>query len=85
MIPSLDLHLAPNAVLYRGMAVLGSYGFGALPKHCAEFMAGFFALAIVFNWLRVILPPHIGRFIPIPMAMVSASPLMNPDATEKES
>lgn len=38
-------------------------------RHCAAFMAGFFALALILNYLRQALPSHIGRFVPIPMAM----------------
>ena len=60
---------APNAVVYRGMAVLGSAGFDQLPRYCAAFMAGFFVLALILNYLRQALPPNIGRFVPIPMAM----------------
>jgi hypothetical protein len=33
----------PFADIYRGMAVIGTKGFGALPKHCGELMGGFFA------------------------------------------
>lgn len=53
------------------MAVLGSAGFSKMPKDCVEFMAGFFAFAIILNWLHYSLPPNIGRFVLLPMAMVS--------------
>lgn len=60
---------APYAVIFREMAILGVEGFSALPKHCLQISYGFFASAIVINFLRDCTSCNISRFIPIPMAM----------------
>jgi hypothetical protein len=36
------VHAAPFADIYRGMAEIGTRGFGALPKYCTLMMGGFF-------------------------------------------
>eukprot|EP00253_Pinus_taeda_P000935 PITA_00935 len=60
---------APNALVYRNMAILSVEGFSALPKHCLALCYGFFAFAIVVNLIRDKVPRTVCRFIPIPMAM----------------
>ncbi|KAL5738699.1 hypothetical protein ACOSP7_031460 [Xanthoceras sorbifolium] len=60
---------APYAIVYRNMAILGVEGFSALPEHCLELCYGFFAFAIAANLLRDISPKHIGKYVPLPMAM----------------
>lgn len=60
---------APNAVVYRNMAILGVSGFSSLPKHCLTLCYVFFAGAIIINSLRDIVGKRVSRFIPIPMAM----------------
>ncbi|GJN26851.1 hypothetical protein PR202_gb14812 [Eleusine coracana subsp. coracana] len=60
---------APYALIYRNMAILGVEGFSALPDHCLELCAGFFAFAVMANVARDFLPRRIGRFVPLPMAM----------------
>ena len=53
---------APYALIYRNMALLGVQGF--LPLS-----AGFFALAVLANAARDVLPPRYGRCVPLPTAM----------------
>lgn len=60
---------APYAIIYRNMAILGVQGFSALPKHCLELCYGFFAFAVVINLVKDVLPPKIGKWMPLPMAM----------------
>ncbi|CAD5197013.1 unnamed protein product [Musa acuminata subsp. malaccensis] len=60
---------APNAPIYRDMAILGIDGFSSLPKHCLSLFYLFFALAIAINLAKDVSPNRIARFIPIPMAM----------------
>jgi OPT family oligopeptide transporter len=60
---------APYALIYRNMAILGVEGFSALPTHCLELCAGFFAFAVLANLARDLLPRRIARFVPLPMAM----------------
>jgi hypothetical protein len=36
----------PFADIYRGMAVIGTKGFGALPKYCTTLMAVFFLAGV---------------------------------------
>lgn len=60
---------APYALIYRNMALLGAQGFSALPRHCLPLSVGFFALAVLANVARDILPPRYGRFVPLPTAM----------------
>jgi hypothetical protein len=33
---------APFSTIYRGMGLIGTEGFSALPKHCGTLMLGFF-------------------------------------------
>ncbi|XP_073044709.1 probable metal-nicotianamine transporter YSL7 [Primulina eburnea] len=60
---------APNATIFRGIAILGVEGFSSLPKHCLTLCYVFFIGAVVINGLRDIVGPKWARFIPIPMAM----------------
>ncbi|TVU15027.1 hypothetical protein EJB05_38527, partial [Eragrostis curvula] len=60
---------APYALIYRNMAVLGVEGFSALPDHCLQLCAGFFAFAVLANVARDFLPRRFARFVPLPMAM----------------
>jgi OPT family oligopeptide transporter len=60
---------APNAVVFRSMAVLGVDGFSSLPENCLTLCYVFFAAAIVINLIRDLVPKKVSRFIPIPMAM----------------
>ncbi|KAK3030655.1 hypothetical protein RJ639_035859 [Escallonia herrerae] len=60
---------APYAVIYRNMAILGVQGFSALPQHCLQLCYGFFAFAAGINLVKDLLPPKIGQWMPLPMAM----------------
>jgi OPT family oligopeptide transporter len=60
---------APNAIVFRSMAVLGVDGFSSLPKNCLTLCYVFFAAAIIINLIRDLVPKKVSRFIPIPMAM----------------
>ncbi|PIN21402.1 hypothetical protein CDL12_05875 [Handroanthus impetiginosus] len=60
---------APYALIYRNMAILGVEGFSALPHHCFQLCYGFFAFAILVNFVRDILPEKFGKWVPLPMAM----------------
>lgn len=60
---------APYAIIYRNMAILGVQGFSALPHHCLELCYGFFAFAVGINFAKDFLPPKIGKWMPLPMAM----------------
>jgi len=59
---------APYATIYRGMAILGTQGFGALPAHCLELFGGCFALSFGIALAKDILPAKVARFLPIPTA-----------------
>ncbi|KAF8776208.1 hypothetical protein HU200_003743 [Digitaria exilis] len=60
---------APYALIYRNMAILGVEGFSALPRHCLQLCAAFFAFAVVANLARDFMPGRFARFVPLPMAM----------------
>eukprot|EP01018_Ginkgo_biloba_P009323 Gb_40334 [translate_table: standard] len=60
---------APNAIIYRNMAILGVEGFPALPKNCLRLCYGFFFFAIVVNLIRDRVPKKVSQYIPLPMAM----------------
>ncbi|CAL9136587.1 unnamed protein product [Musa acuminata var. zebrina] len=60
---------APNALVYRNMAILGVEGFSSLPKNCLTLCYVFFAAAILINLLRDVTGKKVGRWIPLPMAM----------------
>ncbi|CAM6095166.1 unnamed protein product [Calypogeia fissa] len=64
-----SIYQAPFAVIYRAMALVGVEGFGALPKHCLQLCAGWFAFAIVVNFIRERMPKKYSQYIPLPMAM----------------
>lgn len=59
----------PNGVLFRTMAIVCSEGLSTLPPHCLELCLVAFALAILVNISRDVVPRSIGQYIPIPMAM----------------
>ncbi|KAG6550002.1 hypothetical protein Mapa_008514 [Marchantia paleacea] len=63
------IYKAPYAVIYRTMALIGVEGFGALPSHCLQLCAAWFAFAVVVNIIRDQVPKKYSRYIPIPMAM----------------
>ncbi|XP_062158208.1 probable metal-nicotianamine transporter YSL7 isoform X2 [Alnus glutinosa] len=60
---------APNAVVYRNMALLGVEGFSSLPDNCLKLCFGFFAAAVLINLIKDSVDKRWGRFIPLPMAM----------------
>ncbi|CAI9299757.1 unnamed protein product [Lactuca saligna] len=65
---------APYGALYRGIAVLGVEGLGALPHNCLKLSIWFFVGAILVNLLTVVLKRYekrfgVYRFIPNPMCM----------------
>ncbi|KAF8389580.1 hypothetical protein HHK36_024096 [Tetracentron sinense] len=60
---------APNALIFRSMAILGVEGFSSLPKHCLTLCYVFFAAAILINAVRDIVGKKVASFIPLPMAM----------------
>ncbi|KAF0935931.1 hypothetical protein E2562_036675 [Oryza meyeriana var. granulata] len=60
---------APYALIFRNMAILGVEGFSALPKHCLELSAGFFAFSVLINLMRDFLPLKYRDYVPLPMAM----------------
>ena len=60
----------PYASIYRGLAIMGTQGFGALPRYCSYFMTAFFFGAIAVNALRDAVGlrwPRIAALIPVPM------------------
>ncbi|KAK2367436.1 putative metal-nicotianamine transporter YSL7 [Trifolium repens] len=59
---------APNAIVFRNMAILGVQGFGSLPDNCLLICYIFFGGAIVINLIKDLVG-KVGRFIPLPMAM----------------
>ncbi|KAF2933715.1 probable metal-nicotianamine transporter YSL5 [Oryza sativa Japonica Group] len=60
---------APFAIIFREMAIIGIEGFAALPRHCLEICCVFFLAALIINLMKDVVPNHVSRFIPIPMAM----------------
>ncbi|KAJ1271933.1 hypothetical protein BS78_06G164100 [Paspalum vaginatum] len=60
---------APNATIFRSIAILGVDGFSSLPKNCLTLCYVFFAAAIAINLIRDLVPKKVSGFIPIPMAM----------------
>ncbi|KAG2652728.1 hypothetical protein PVAP13_1NG375100 [Panicum virgatum] len=60
---------APYALIFRNMAILGLEGVSALPAHCLELSAGLFALAVLANIARDLLPRRYGACVPLPTAM----------------
>ncbi|KAL6903470.1 hypothetical protein ACP4OV_004283 [Aristida adscensionis] len=60
---------APNAAVFRSIAILGVDGVSSLPKNCLTICCVFFVAAIVINLIRDLAPKKVSRFIPIPMAM----------------
>ena len=60
----------PYASIYRGLAIMGTQGFGALPRYCSYFMTAFFFGAIAVNALRDAVGlrwPRVAALIPVPM------------------
>lgn len=60
---------APFAIIDRNMAILGVEGFSALPKHCLQFFFAAFALAILINAFKDLVPKRVSPYVPLPMAM----------------
>jgi OPT family oligopeptide transporter len=62
---------APYALIFRNMAILGVQGVSALPTHCLELSAGFFAFAVATNVTRDLIMPRsrYRRYVPLPTAM----------------
>ncbi|KAJ4744701.1 YELLOW STRIPE like 3 [Rhynchospora pubera] len=60
---------APNALVYRNMAILGVDGVSSLPKNCLTLCCIFFVMSILINLLRDLVGKKRARFIPLPMAM----------------
>ncbi|KAL8120504.1 putative metal-nicotianamine transporter YSL7 [Apium graveolens] len=60
---------APNALIYRNMAILGVNGFSSLPKNCLTICYIFFSGAIIINAVRDFTPKRWAKYIPLPMAM----------------
>uniref|UniRef100_A0A0A9CJ63 Uncharacterized protein n=1 Tax=Arundo donax TaxID=35708 RepID=A0A0A9CJ63_ARUDO len=60
---------APNAAIFRSVAILGVDGVSSLPKNCLTLCYVFFFAAIVINLIRDLVPKKVSKFIPIPMAM----------------
>ncbi|XP_038982836.1 probable metal-nicotianamine transporter YSL12 [Phoenix dactylifera] len=60
---------APNALIFRNIAILGVDGFSSLPKHCLTLCCIFCAAAVLINLIRDLSPQKVARFIPLPMAM----------------
>lgn len=59
----------PFANIYRGMAIIGTEGFGALGQNCVALSLGFFVAALLICLARDLLPARFGRFVPSPMGM----------------
>jgi OPT family oligopeptide transporter len=60
---------APNAVVFRNMALLGVEGFSSLPRNCLLLCYVFFGAAILINFIRDFVGKKWRQFIPLPMAM----------------
>ncbi|KAH9615423.1 hypothetical protein KSS87_010533 [Heliosperma pusillum] len=60
---------APYALIYKNMAILGVEGFSALPRHCLQLCCGFFAFAVAVDLARDLIPPKVGKWMPLPMVM----------------
>lgn len=67
--PRLRTRTLPRPPIGKGMAVIGTKGFGALPKHCTLLMGAFFAAGMLICLVRDTLPRRAARFVPSPMAM----------------
>jgi hypothetical protein len=59
----------PFADIYRSMALLGTQGFGSLPRYCPALMGVFFVASFAICGLRDALPRRYAKFVPSPMAM----------------
>ncbi|WIA41031.1 hypothetical protein OEZ86_004669 [Tetradesmus obliquus] len=60
---------APFADIYRGMAEIGTKGFGALPKYCTLLMGVFFIAGMLICLIRDLLPRKWAKWVPSPMAL----------------
>eukprot|EP00879_Flechtneria_rotunda_P013364 GHRR01013954.1.p1 GENE.GHRR01013954.1~~GHRR01013954.1.p1 ORF type:complete len:506 (+),score=144.44 GHRR01013954.1:739-2256(+) len=60
---------SPFSTIYRGMALIGTQGFAALPKYCGVLMLAFFLAGMLLCLIRDLLPSKYARFVPSPMAM----------------
>lgn len=59
----------PFADIYRSMAVLGTEGFGSLPKHCTLMMGLTFLASAAMCLARDLLPRRYARMVPSPLSM----------------
>ncbi|KAF6265154.1 putative metal-nicotianamine transporter YSL6-like protein [Scenedesmus sp. NREL 46B-D3] len=59
----------PFADVSRGIAVVGTEGMDALPRHCGTLSAAFFAAGLLLCLLRDALPHQHAPLIPSPMGM----------------
>lgn len=64
-----SIYKAAFAPYYREIAIFGLEGFAGLPKNCVSFCYAFFALGIVINITRDVLPKKVAKFVPIPIIM----------------
>ncbi|KAF8704071.1 hypothetical protein HU200_031557 [Digitaria exilis] len=62
-------YLAPYALIYRNMAILGVDGFSKLPSYCLVLCCAFFAGAFALNVAKDVAPAKVARLVPLPMAM----------------
>lgn len=60
---------APYAGIFRAMAIFGTRGISVLPRYCGWLMLAFFIGALLLNLARDLLPPRVGRYIPLALAM----------------
>jgi hypothetical protein len=51
------------------MAILGTQGFGSLPRYCTLLMGLLFGASVAICGLRDALPGKYGKFVPSPMSM----------------
>ncbi|KAG6672633.1 hypothetical protein I3843_16G069600 [Carya illinoinensis] len=62
-------YAAPNAIVFRNIAIVGVEGFSSLPKNCLLLCFVFFGAAILINLVRDRVDKKWSRYIPLPMAM----------------
>jgi hypothetical protein len=61
------------------MAILGTQGFGALPKYCSLLMLIFFLTSLAICGVRDVLPHRFAKFVPSPMSMGARGPAELPN------
>eukprot|EP00878_Enallax_costatus_P025510 GHUV01027297.1.p1 GENE.GHUV01027297.1~~GHUV01027297.1.p1 ORF type:complete len:578 (+),score=120.07 GHUV01027297.1:832-2565(+) len=59
----------PWADVSRGMAIIGTEGFEALPRYCGVLSLVFLVSGLVICCIRDLLPDRYGRYAPSPMGM----------------